>query len=135
VVGSLAEFGNDIATLAELQAKLAVLDFKDSAARGTVPLALIVLGLAILLASLPVLLAGVALLVASALTISLGKAMLLTAIVALVVGAVVVVVAGILFTRSFASFRRTREELTRNLAWIRTILVYSGRALPKRGRS
>src|SRR5207248_7609 len=60
VVGSIAEFGNDIATLIELQAKLAAIDLKESAERATLPLALTLAGLVVLVASVPVALVGVA---------------------------------------------------------------------------
>ena len=69
VVGGIAEFGNDIATLVELQAKLAMADLKESAERALVPMVLIALGLLFLFGALPVLLFGVAELVASALKI------------------------------------------------------------------
>jgi hypothetical protein len=127
MVGSIAGFGNDIATLAELQARLALLDFKASAARSQVPLALIVAGSAVALASLPVALLGVADLVAEALALRTGWAMLLTAAVALVVAGAVVAGAAGRFGRGLESFRRSREELTRNLSWIRTVLLHSGR--------
>ena len=134
VVGSIAEFGNDIATLAELQAKLAALDFKESAERATLPLVLLLAGLTVLVVSLPVGLAGVALLLSSALSIPLGWALLLVAALAMAGAAAVAVIAGLRFSRSFESFNRSREELVRNLSWIRTVLVFSGRAVPRRGR-
>jgi len=131
VVGNIAEFGNDVAPLAELQAKLATLDFKESTARAIVPLALVVGGIALLLASLPVALLGVAWLVASALSIREGWAALLTAGVAAVVAAILAWVALTRLLASFESFRRSREELVRNISWIRTVLVHSGRSIPK----
>jgi len=131
VVGNIAEFGNDVATLVELQAKLAALDFKESATRAIVPLVLVVVGVALLLASLPVALLGAAWLVASALSIQEGWAALLTAGVAAVVAAILAWVALTRLLVSFESFRRTREELVRNISWIRTVLVHSGRSIPK----
>jgi hypothetical protein len=133
VVGSLAEFGNDIATLAELQAQLALLDLKESTTRATVPLSLVAFGVAVILASLPVALLGVAHLVAAALAIKLGWALLLSAGGAVALGAGIATVAAAQLRRSFESFRRSRDEFSRNLAWIRTVLRYSGRAVPKRG--
>jgi len=133
VVGSLAEFGNDIATLAELQGKLAVLDLKESTARAVLPFALIVVGAAVVLASLPVALIGAASLIAVAFSISQGWALLLTAGAALVAGAGIAATAASQLGRSFDSFRRSREELTRNVTWIRTILLHIGRAVPRRG--
>ena len=133
MVGSLAEFGNDIASLVELQAKLALLDLKESTTRTTTPLAGIVLGVVVALASVPVALLGVAHLVAAALTLGLGWAMLLTAGVALALGATVAALALPRLVRSFDSFQRSREEFNRNVSWIRTVLLYSGRAVPRRG--
>jgi hypothetical protein len=92
VVGGITEFGNDIATLAELQAKLALIDLKECFAHARVPLALLVVGLIFILGAVPVVLLGVAALVADAMKISAAWAMLVTAGVALVASGVVVVV-------------------------------------------
>jgi len=102
VVGSIAGFGNDVANLAELQLRLAALDFKESAGRARLPLVLVGAGLVILLGSVPVAIGGLALLVAERFSIS-----------------------------SLESFRRSRDELVRNVSWIRTVLVHSGRPVPK----
>ena len=133
VVGNITEFGNDVMTLVELQAQLAALDFKAAMARATIPLVLIAVGLALLLASLPVALLGIAALVARAFSMNVGWATLLTAAVAAIVAAIVAVVALKRFLGSLDSFRHSREELVRNIAWIRTVLVHSGRSIP-RGR-
>jgi len=134
VVGGVAEFGNDITTLIELQAKLAVIDFKEALARATIPMALVVVALALLLAALPVALLGVARLVAVALSIREGWAMLLTAGVVMLAATVTLIVSVRNIPPSFSSFQRSREELARNIAWIRTVLLYSGRHLPRRLR-
>ncbi len=133
VVGNITEFGNDVVTLMELQAQLAALDFKSAMSRATIPMVLIAVGCALLLASLPVALLGVAWLLASALSMSVGWAALLTALVVALVSAVVAVVALRRLLGSLESFRHSREELVRNVSWIRTVLVHSGRSAP-RGR-
>jgi len=132
MVGSIADFGNDVATLAELQLKLAAFDFKETTAKALVPLSLVAVGLVVLLGSVPVALGGLALLVAQLFSITIGWALLLTALVIMILTGALVVFAGRRLVASFASFRRSREELVRNIAWIRTVLVYSGRAVPKR---
>jgi len=132
LVGGIAEFGNDIATLAELQAKLAMADLNESLQRATVATVVTVLGLAVMLGSVPVLLLGIAQLIAAPLKISLGWSIVLTGGVALIGAATVVALAASRIGPSFSSFRRTREELSRNLLWIRTVLLHSGRSLPRR---
>jgi hypothetical protein len=132
VVGGIADFGNDIANLVDLQVKLAQIDLKECLGRATVPLALIVVALMFLLGAVPVALLGVAEMVAAALRISGGGAMFLTGGVVMVLALTVLVVAGLRLGPSFSSFRRTREELSRNLAWVRTVLLYSGRSAPRR---
>jgi len=132
VVGSIAGFGNDVANLADLQLKLATLDFKEATAKATLPLSLFAGGLVVLAGSVPVAIAGAGLLIASALGISLGLALLLTAIVVMIAAAASVAFAGLRLGHSFEVFRRSREELVRNISWIRTVLVQSGRTPPKR---
>lgn len=128
MVGNIAEFGNDIATLVELQAKLAVYDSKECISRATYPLIALVMVAAVALSCLPVLLLGTAGLITTFTTIPLWGSCLIVAAVAIVIAGLV----GFLSLReamgSIHSFRRSAEEFTRNLSWVRTVLVHSGRA-------
>lgn len=132
MVGGIAEFGNDMATLAELQAKLAALDVKDSYERALVPMIAIIAGLTAALASLPVLVLGVALVIARALDIADGLAMVLTALVVIAGAGLLAYLSTRRLPHSFEPLRRSREELIRNLSWVRTVLIHSGRSYPKR---
>jgi len=127
VVGGITGFGSDMATLAELQAELAVTDLKESLQKAALPLGLLAGGVIGLIGAVPVALLGVAALLAEVLKIGSAWAMLLTGGVVLALALVVVIVSASKIGSSFSSFRRSREELTRNLAWIRTVLLYSGR--------
>jgi uncharacterized membrane protein YqjE len=132
MVGNIADFGNDIATLAELQLKLTALDARECAARAATPVIFLVMGVALALASLPVILIGLADLIAANTKLSAGMAQLIVGLVALVLAGVGVYVGLKGSMSSLDSFRRSREELVRNLSWIRTVLVYSGRNTGRR---
>jgi len=132
VVGGIAELGNDIATLVELQAKLFTIDMKECLGKLLIPVSLLGGGLVLLLGAVPVALLGIATLLASATALSPGWAMFLTGLVALALAAALMVVAAMRIGPSLSSFTRSSEELTRNLAWIRTVLVHSGRQVPRR---
>jgi hypothetical protein len=127
VVGSIAELGNDIMNLAELQAKLVALDAKEAASRATLAVSAVALGLVIAVASVPVALLGLADVLARTLQIQPGWAMLLTAAVALAFAGLIVVVFTRQIPEALNTFRRSKEEFARNLAWIRTVIVHSGR--------
>lgn len=125
VLTSLGEVGGDVATLAELQAKLTLIDAKEAAGRATLPTAVLLASAAVLIATVPVLLIGLAFVLASALGITQGAALLIT-------GAVVAAIAGVVaflslrgFLHSFESFRRSREEFARNVNWVKTVLTQS----------
>ncbi len=121
----VAEFVDDLASLAELQAKLAAVDFRDAARKSAVPIVLTVVGLTVVVASVPVALLGTGWLLASALKIHQGWAMLLTAGAAMAFGGLVAGLGGLQLRHSFESFRRSRKQLWLNLAWVRTVLVTS----------
>ena len=128
MVGNIAEFGNDFATLVELQANLAAYDAKECISRATWPVVVLVAGTAVILSCLPVLLLGAADLLSTFTRLPIWGSRLAVGGITLVVAAVGTFVAYRLATKSMDSFRRTSEELTRNLSWLKTVLVHSGRA-------
>ena len=131
MVGNIAEFGNDIATLVELQAKLALYDSKDCIHRATFPVIFLVAAAAVALSTLPVMLLGVAGLLFTFTAIPLWGSCLIVAAVALIVAGIVAYLSYREAFSSINSFRRSSEEFTRNLSWVRTVLVHSGRGMSK----
>jgi len=131
VIGNLAEFAGDVSTLAELQAKLALSDLKTLIGRAILPAALLGLGVLLLLAALPVVLIGASELLASALNLKYrGWAYLMVAGASLVLTAVLLLLSWPRLLASLEALAHTREELARNVAWVRTVLVNSGRTPP-----
>jgi hypothetical protein len=133
LVSGLAEFGHDVATLAELQAKLTAHDLKESGERVAVPLALVATAAALALGGLFVALLGVADLLVLVLKVSAGTAKLITAAFTLAVAGLIVFGSSRALLSSLEPLRRSRDELARNVAWVRTVLLYSGRSNPRRG--
>ncbi len=127
MVSNIADFGNDIATLAELQAKLTLLDAKDAVSKATTPLIILGAGVALALASLPVILIGLADVIARSANLPAGICQLVVGLAALVLAGVAGFVGWRGSTGSLSSFRRSTEEFTRNISWVRTVLVHSGR--------
>jgi len=105
VVTNVAEFGENLLTLAELQARLTVMELKQNVqtAKGTV-------------------------------AVILGGAVLGIAVVALAIAGSTIAIAAIRLRRSVVGFPLTTEEFTRNLNWVRTILLHSGRSVSARRR-
>jgi len=128
----VAEFVDDLASLAELQAQLAAADLRDAARKSAVPIVLTVMGLTVVVASVPVALLGTGWLLADALKVHLGWAMLLTAAAAMTLGGLAAGLGGRWLSHSFDSFRRSRKQLMLNLAWVRTVLVTSARPHARR---
>ena len=122
-VDGVAGFVDDLASLAELQAELAAHDFRDALRKSRLPVALTLLGLVLVAGGTPVGLLGAGWLLADVLKIHQGWAMILTAGAAMTVGGVAAILGGRRLGHSFDSFRRSRKQLTLNLAWVRTVLV------------
>lgn len=123
----VGSFGNDLASLASLQAKLAAADARESllkALPAVVGLAVLVL---ILVAGMAAIIAGFALWIAEAVHLRPGVALMLVGLGCLILGAVFSLFCVRLLGRSFTAFRRSSEELERNVAWVKTTLTRSGR--------
>lgn len=123
----VGSFGNDLATLASLQAKLAAADARESLMKA-LP-AVIGLGVLVLLliAGMGAIVAGLAVWLAEAFDLRLGVALMLVGLGCLILGALFSLLCLRLVGSSFTAFRRSSEELERNLAWVKTTLTRSGR--------
>ena len=78
---------------------------------------------------------GVGTLIAEALTIRQSVGLTFTALGTLALAGLLAWLGLRGVGKSFGGFTRTREELSRNIAWVKTVLVYSGRpAAPKQVR-
>jgi uncharacterized membrane protein YqjE len=117
-----ANLVSDVVTLVELQARLAALECRENANTAAPPLVAITVGLLLAAGAVPVLLIGTARLLATRLGIDEGSSMLLTAASATVVAATAVGVSIVYLRGSLCGFRRSREELRRNLAWARSLI-------------
>jgi hypothetical protein len=124
----IAEFVDDLESLAELQAKLAAADFRDAVRKSAVPMLLVLVALTVVAASVTVALLGAGWLLASALSIQQGWAMLLIAGAGITLAGLLAALGGMMLTDSFDTFRRSRKQLRLNLAWVRTVLVTSASA-------
>lgn len=127
LMGSVESFGNDLATLASLQAKLAAADARESllkALPSVVGLGVLVL---LLIGGMAAIIAGFAVWLAGALHLGLGVSLMLVGLGCLILGALFSLLCLRLLSKSFTAFRRSSEELERNLAWVKTTLTQSGR--------
>ncbi|WP_435019594.1 phage holin family protein [Tundrisphaera sp. TA3] len=132
VVESIAEFVNDVTTLADLQTRLAIYDTKEAIGRATYPAIFVAVGASFALASLPLLLFGLSDLLATGANLHPGVARLIVGFLSLAIAGALAFFSFKAATRSLDSYRRSQEELTRNIAWLRTVIVHSGRPGPRR---
>ena len=126
MVDGIGDLGSNVLTLTTLQAQLASQDLREATRRAQPAIAGIAGAMVISLASVGVGLAGLGYVIASRWDLSVGQSLLLVALGGLLVSGLVVVLAARRFSHSFESFRRSREELERNIAWLRTVLTQSG---------
>jgi len=129
----IAEFIDDLVNLSELQVRLAVVDFKETARQAAIPFGLSCLSLTVMAASVPVILLGLARLLATRLNIDQGWAMIVVAGAAAALASPVAAFGLVRLSRGFNSFRASRAELRRNLGWLRSVLVARGHSHVRKG--
>ena len=128
VVTNVAEFSENLLTLAELQAKLTAIELKQNIAAVKVGGAVMVGGAVLAVAALPIALAGIAELLVSSLGMNRGVALLVVAVATLAIAGTSMMIALGRLRGSDLGFPLAREEFARNLNWVRTVLLYSGRS-------
>jgi hypothetical protein len=119
VGGDIGELVENISTLVELQAQLLSVDLKSMVQRAIAPAVLGVVGLVLLLGTIPVLLSGIGWLLVEEAGWSTGPALLAVAGIAIVVAAAMCVAAALLLKNITSAFDRSRAELTENIRWIK----------------
>jgi len=128
VVSNVAGVGEDLLNLAELQARLASIELKHNIQAVQLGVAVILTGAVLALAGLPILLAGIAELLVTYVDMSRGWALIAVAVAAFVIAGTCVAIAVARLRSSDIGFPMSREEFARNLNWVRTVLLYSGRS-------
>ena len=127
MVSNVAGFGENLLTLAELQARLAAKEFLHNCQEARNAGLLALAGIVIAVAGLPIGLLAIAEFLVSELAMKRAYALLSVAGVAILIGGVSVAFASSWLGRKRLGFPVSAEELIRNLNWVRTVLRYSGR--------
>jgi len=127
MLNGMGDLGSNVVTLTALQARLAAADFNECASRAQSALIAAAVLIPLGFASVTVGLFGLASWMAADLGISLSRSLLVVAAGGIILSSALAVLVIRRLRASLSSFRRSREELERNIAWLRTVLVHSGR--------
>jgi hypothetical protein len=122
VVGHFSELAHDVVELAELQAKLLSLDAASAWERIRVGVVLVIVGACVLLGSLPVVLLSLAEALAEYALWPRTAALAAAGGIGLVAAGVILGLAWYRLKTMMAAFRRSQEELSQNVAWLKTSL-------------
>jgi len=122
VATSFSGLAHDAIELAELQAQLLSLDVKSTSRNARGAFVLTVVGASFLLSSISVGLFALAEVLVEKLSWSHSAADIVAALIGIVLGGAVLVVAWRLWLSGIGSLKRSRDELTRNIAWIKSSL-------------
>ncbi len=127
VMSGIGDLGNNVVTLATLQARLAAADARESVNHALPAVVAVAVAVPLAVAGFTSALVGFGFWLSTMTGLSLGSSLVIMAILALVVCAVAGLFAFSRLRASLDSFRRTREELERNIAWLGTVLKQSRR--------
>lgn len=128
VARSTAEFLHDVATLAELQGKLTLVDFREGLAKLLFPAALVLIGTAVGLGCVPIALAALALTLSTYTTLPLPACFGIALAVGIVLSAFLTIPALISFNSGVRMFDRSLYEWGRNRKWIKDTLKRLGQS-------
>jgi formate hydrogenlyase subunit 3/multisubunit Na+/H+ antiporter MnhD subunit len=127
LIDNVSSFSNDLATLATLQTKLAAADLREGLQKAAPAVGVLAAVGLLSVAGVTALVIGLAFWLAESFQLRTGSALALVGLGSLVVAALGAWLGARALASSFATFRRSSEELERNLAWIKTTLTQSGR--------
>jgi uncharacterized protein YqgC (DUF456 family) len=130
VTTSFAGLTHDVIELAELQAQLFAVDVKHTSKNAKSSLVMAVIGICTLLGSVPVALIALAELLVEKLEWTRAAGHGAATLVGLLVSIAILGAAWAQFRSGFSALQRSREELNRNIAWIKSSLRNRASANP-----
>lgn len=122
VANSLGGLTHDVIELAELQAQLFALDVKETSQSTRTALILLIVGSCALLGSIPVALMALAHVFMEQLNWSAAASYGVATAGGIVVSVVLMLTGWTRFRSGTVTMKRSREELSRNLAWVKSSL-------------
>jgi len=117
-----AEFLHDVTTLAELQGKLVLIDFREGMAKLLMPVILLCTGAVIGLGSVPIALATLALVIKATTTLNYASCFGISLAVGLVLAAILILSAWGSIKGGLKMFDRSLHEWGRNRQWVKDTL-------------
>ncbi len=128
VAASVSDLTHNVIELTELQVQLLTLDVRQSVQKARMCLILAVIGACVLLGTIPVALLALAALLVEQLEWSMAGATSVATLVGLLLAGVVLGVAWAYIKKGLVSLERSRDELRRNVAWLKSTLRTRGHA-------
>ncbi len=127
MLGGMGSFGSNVVNLALLQGRLAALDLVETGRKSRAAIVVLMVALLALPSALVVGAIGLGLWLAGEGGLPVYQAFLIVGLGIVSVATVGAVVSALVIKKSLQTFRRSTEELERNVAWLRTVLTQSGR--------
>ena len=131
VMGNVTDVMHDITHLLELQAKLFATDSKAATRRALLPIVAMVVGVCVLLGCVPVGLLAAAEVVQIEAGLSRPLSLVCAAGAGLILAVALLAVGWWRLRRGFHEFDRSRNELLRNIAWVKQTLRGTHRRTPQ----
>jgi hypothetical protein len=122
VATSFSGLAHDVIELSELQAQLFVHDLKSTAQKTRTSLVLSVVGLCVLLGTVPVLLIALGQFIAEQTGWPQSAGLAIAAVIGIVASAILMAVAKNRLSAGLNSMQQSRDELSRNIDWIKASL-------------
>lgn len=127
MLGGIGNLGGDLVTLTSLQARLAAEDFRQCIDRAFPALIATAIIVPLGFAGMTIVLLGLAYWITGSLGWTLASSLLLVGGVGIVLSAALGLYVVQRIQGSFSTFRRSGEEFERNVTWLRTVMMHSGR--------
>jgi hypothetical protein len=128
VAASVSDLTHDVIELSELQMQLLALDAKQSVEKARMVVLLAVIGVCLLLGVIPVALLTIAAMLVQFLEWSIAAATATATLIGLVITGGVLGIAWAQVKQGMVSLNRSRDELRRNVAWLKSTLKTRGHA-------